>query len=79
MMLHGMELCADRLAWEGLSQQSGEARPGATIAEAAERQIDVGAPDQDITNLPHEVRTIVLIEGNVFEIGQLNTCLAQTI
>src|SRR5262249_35793250 len=79
MMLDCVELPASYLTRKGLLQKTPNVRARTTITEPVQHQIDGRPLRQKIYNLAHELRTIILIEGDMVHIGELHACLTQAI
>src|SRR5687767_11597165 len=69
MMFYAVEFRPDGLARVGLLQQNGNSRACSAIAQTAEHQIEVRAPDQKVADLAQQVGATVLIESDMLDVG----------
>jgi hypothetical protein len=79
VVLDVVEPASEGLPGESLGQQLRRALALAAVAETVAYQAQIRDMEHEIAELVHEVRTAVLIERNVLDIGQANPGFAQAI
>ncbi len=78
VMLDGVDLAAECRP-RCLRQQARNARPIVPVAQAVEHQRGIGDAAQQVADLAQQMRTAVLVDCDVVDVGEAHAGLAQAI